>query len=159
MPFSCVGKKGRKEADLREGFLQRRPLLRISPPKSKKFCYYNLTRKCSDLCSAIRCSYPSTSGDGAGVSKGGRYWHAGPVGCVLWFLSCSATRKEPFLSDIKKQIPICAWRKWPPFPAGRPGPGRFPGSLPPPFGFCRHKNAGKGSAFPGRSGRKRHCPG
>jgi len=32
-PFLDSARKGRKEADLRGGFLQSRPLLKISPPK------------------------------------------------------------------------------------------------------------------------------
>ena len=36
-PFLVSARKGRKETDLRGGFLQRRPLLKISPPKPQEF--------------------------------------------------------------------------------------------------------------------------
>ena len=45
MSFSCFGKKRTKEADLRGGFLQRRPLLKISPPKPEKVLFQQFDAK------------------------------------------------------------------------------------------------------------------
>ena len=60
------------------------------------------------------------------------------------------------ITYLTKRSRISAWRRWPPFPAWTPGPGRSPENLPPPSGSSHRKTAETGSAFPGGTGFGRH---